>query len=171
MDEGSREAFLEQVRPQRSRMIRVISRLLRNADDAEDAFQDALLLAWRKFKQIRSHPRPDLLLLRIGADSARERLRKRNRCRSREQRLDTVEEVVDYDASPREASEREEQERRLIEQIARLPRQQSLAVVLRFVEERSLAEVATILECSESTARSHVSRAVRRLRAKLSDTF
>ena len=171
MDEGSREAFLEQVDSCRPRLVRVIWRVLGTRQDAEDALQDTVLRTWQQLERFGPHPRLDLLLLRIALNVALNNLRKRNRCRSREQRLDTVEEVVDYDASPREASEREEQERRLIEQIARLPPQQSLAVMLRLMEERSLAEVATILECSESTARSYVSRAVRRLRAKLGDTF
>ncbi|MGH4010732.1 MAG: RNA polymerase sigma factor [Pseudonocardiaceae bacterium] len=41
------------------------------------------------------------------------------------------------------------------------------AVVLRFYEDLSFAQIALILDCTESTARSHVHRAVAALRARL----
>ncbi|GLZ38425.1 SigE family RNA polymerase sigma factor [Actinokineospora sp. NBRC 105648] len=49
--------------------------------------------------------------------------------------------------------------------IARLPRKQRAAVVLRYYANRSFAEIASELGCSEATARSHVSRALAALRA------
>ncbi|SDD22599.1 SigE family RNA polymerase sigma factor [Actinokineospora iranica] len=51
--------------------------------------------------------------------------------------------------------------------IARLPRKQRVAVVLRYYDNRSDAEIAEELGCSESTVRSHISRAVATLRAHL----
>ena len=48
-----------------------------------------------------------------------------------------------------------------------LPPQQRAAVVLRFYEDLSFAEIAGILDCPESTARSHVHRALGTLRARL----
>lgn len=50
---------------------------------------------------------------------------------------------------------------------AGLPRQQRAAVVLRFYEDLSFAQIALVLDCPESTARSHVHRAVAALRARL----
>lgn len=50
---------------------------------------------------------------------------------------------------------------------AELPTQQRAAVVLRFYEDLSFAQIATVLDCPESTARSHVHRAVAALRARL----
>ena len=48
-----------------------------------------------------------------------------------------------------------------------LPPLQRAAVVLRFYEDRTFAEIAAILGCQEGTARSHVHRALLALRAKL----
>lgn len=53
---------------------------------------------------------------------------------------------------------------------AGLPPTQRAAVVLRFAEDRSFAEIAALLGCTESTARSHVHRAVRALRARLEES-
>ena len=50
---------------------------------------------------------------------------------------------------------------------AELPRVQRAAVVLRFYEELSYAEIAGVLDCAEATARSHVHRALTALRGRL----
>lgn len=50
-----------------------------------------------------------------------------------------------------------------------LPTQQRAAVVLRFYEDLPFDEIATILDCPSSTARSHVHRAVAALRTRLTE--
>jgi RNA polymerase sigma factor (sigma-70 family) len=51
--------------------------------------------------------------------------------------------------------------------LAGLPARQRAAVALRFYDDLAFAEIATILDCPESTARSYVHRALERLRAQL----
>ncbi len=51
-----------------------------------------------------------------------------------------------------------------------LPPAQRAAVVLRFYEDLSYAQIAEALDCAEVTARSHVHRAVASLRHRLSET-
>lgn len=48
-----------------------------------------------------------------------------------------------------------------------LPLKQRAAVVLRFYEDLEYAEIAAILGCPETTARSHIHRALTRLRTEL----
>ena len=50
-----------------------------------------------------------------------------------------------------------------------LPTQQRAAVVLRFYEDLTFDDIATILDCPSSTARSHVHRAMAVLRARLTE--
>ena len=52
---------------------------------------------------------------------------------------------------------------------AGLPRSQRAAVVLRFYEDLSYAEIGDLLGCRESTARAYVNRALERLRLALTD--
>ena len=49
-----------------------------------------------------------------------------------------------------------------------LPDRQRAAVVLRFYEELSYAEIGVLLHCAEATARSHVHRALAALKTTLS---
>jgi RNA polymerase sigma-70 factor (sigma-E family) len=49
----------------------------------------------------------------------------------------------------------------------RLPPRQRAAVVLRFYEDLTYAEIAAVLGCPEATARSHVHRALAALRQRL----
>ncbi|MFG1621031.1 SigE family RNA polymerase sigma factor [Kribbella sp. NPDC049227] len=51
---------------------------------------------------------------------------------------------------------------------ATLPDKQRAAVVLRFYEELSYAEIGELLHCAEATARSHVHRALAALKTTLS---
>src|SRR5262245_18146002 len=51
-----------------------------------------------------------------------------------------------------------------------LPPAQRAAVVLRFYEDLTYAQIALILDCTEATARSHVHRAVGSLRARLQES-
>jgi RNA polymerase sigma-70 factor (sigma-E family) len=48
--------------------------------------------------------------------------------------------------------------------IAVLPRRQRAALVLRYYEDSTDAEIAQILGCTEGTVRSHISRALQKLR-------
>ena len=50
------------------------------------------------------------------------------------------------------------------------PRRQRAAVALRFYDDLAFAEIATVLDCTESTARSYVHRALERLRSQLRES-
>ena len=53
--------------------------------------------------------------------------------------------------------------------VRRLPGSQRVAIVLHYYEDRPVAEVATILGCSEPTARVHLHRGRKRLRQLLGE--
>ncbi|MDQ4051428.1 MAG: hypothetical protein M3237_01855 [Actinomycetota bacterium] len=52
---------------------------------------------------------------------------------------------------------------------AELPVRQRAAVVLRFYDDLSFAQIALVLDCTEPTARSHVHRALVALRGRIRD--
>ena len=52
-------------------------------------------------------------------------------------------------------------------EIAKLPEKQAQSIVMRYIDQREYEEIAEKLNCTEDTARSHVSKAVAALRNKL----
>lgn len=67
---------------------------------------------------------------------------------------------------PAQLAVQHEGERELAAQLRQLPQTQRVAVVLRHVAELPIGQVAAILGCPEGTAKSHVSRGLRKLRAQ-----
>jgi RNA polymerase sigma factor (sigma-70 family) len=52
-------------------------------------------------------------------------------------------------------------------EIAKLPEQQAQAIVMRYIDQSDYSVIAGKLDCSEDTARSHVSKAINTLRNNL----
>jgi RNA polymerase sigma factor (sigma-70 family) len=53
-------------------------------------------------------------------------------------------------------------------EIAKLPEQQAQAIVMRYIDQSDYSVIAGKLDCSEDTARSHVSKAINTMRNNLS---
>jgi RNA polymerase sigma-70 factor (ECF subfamily) len=154
-----RNKFVELVRPVEERILRTLWRILRNADDADDAHQETLLRLWRYRKRIVAHPNPEALILRMCAQAAHDVLRRRLR-RGRHEDLAAYENMVADTASlARERIAQEEQVREILAAIAAMPQKQAIAVTMRIIQQESYRAIAQALGCSEVTARSHVSRA------------
>jgi RNA polymerase sigma-70 factor (sigma-E family) len=60
-----------------------------------------------------------------------------------------------------------EPDERLARELRKLPRQQRAAVVLRYYEDLTDTEIASVLGCREGTVRAHVSRGLAALRSVL----
>jgi len=145
------------------RMIRAIARIVDDPDDAEDALQNALTTIWRIGARMRRHPNPTAIILKVCVDAAYDVLRNRKRANRLIVPLQS-DDIPDRSASPSERMSAMEARRRLLAAILDLPRNQSLAVHMRYVEELSYAEIAAALGCAESTTRKHVERGLSRLR-------
>ena len=72
---------------------------------------------------------------------------------------------------PEAAAERRETTAALARGIERLPVQMRAVVVLRFVQDASLAEIADTLECPLGTVKSRLHNALRLLRADMRREF
>lgn len=164
-DEGFYDQF---IRPSEERMMACVWRIAREREGAKDALQNALAIIWRKRDLVAKHPNPEALMLRICRESAIDLVRQSARCSLREVQVSELPEG--------EAQDRETPLTRMCEDeiavgirqaIAALPGKQSLAVVMRIVEDLPYAEVAAALDCSEATARTHVKRGREQLRKSL----
>jgi len=162
---GDRSAFGVLVERYAGVARRVARAVLGNPEDADDAAQDAMLSALVKLDQYDPRRPFGPWLLRIVANAATDRRRRR-----------TVRRVEPLDAAltaggprPDTTAERQALGERLRQALAELPERRRVAVVLFDVEGYSHAEIAAVLGIPEGTVRSEVFHARRRLRALLAD--
>ena len=162
---GNRSAFGVLVERYAGVARRVARAVLGNPEDADDAAQDAMLSALVKLDQYDPRRPFGPWLLRIVANAATDRRRRR-----------TVRRVEPLDAAltaggprPDTTAERRALGERLRQALAELPERRRVAVVLFDVEGYSHAEIAAVLGIPEGTVRSEVFHARRRLRALLAD--
>ena len=165
--EESRSDYDELIAPIESRMMLTVWRVLGDADEAEDALQDALVRIWRTLSRIRAASNSHALILKICADSAYDRLRKRIRHRKRHQRVPA--ETASREPSPSTREEARETCSQIRDAIGHLSRNQAVAIVMRIVQRESYATIAAVLNCGEATARKHGARGRTHLQRLLGD--
>jgi RNA polymerase sigma-70 factor, ECF subfamily len=163
-----RTIYEELIAPMETAMMRSIWRVVRNADQAEDCLQDALAAIWKKRQLICRHPNPTALILKICLNAAYDSLRKLERM----QRQTDLSPLESIPALSEKDADRDFEEREIVKQvqqaIRRLPRKRALAVMMRLIQEESYDAIAQALNCSEVTARIHISRGRVQLRKWLS---
>ena len=141
-------------------LMRFALALTGNAHDAADAVQDALVAVYPRWRRVVARGGPDAYVRRIIVN-------RRISWWRRVGRRETVIEPPDRtSASGTDGLGDSIVAERLLRS---LPVSQRAAVALRYLDDLSFAEIADILGCPESTARSHVHRALRRLREQLGD--
>jgi RNA polymerase sigma factor (sigma-70 family) len=128
---------------------------------AQDIVQDVLLRAQHRWSRIAAMDAPYLYVKRMVTNEylSWRRRRAARDIASSASTLDTLTPPVS-DPAIRHA-ERDAMRAR----IAVLPRKQRAALVLRYYDDCTDVEIATVLRCTEGTVRSHISRALKTLRA------
>jgi len=176
LQSGDPQAFEELVRSFGPRMLAVISRFLRQDQDAQEVLQEAFLSAFKALPHFQSESRLGTWLHRIAVNSALMRLRSR---KSRPEHLiDDLLPAFKSDGHREQirnswnitldtaAVDRETQElvRNCIDQ---LPDQYRVILLLRDIEERTTEDVAALLELSLSNVKTRLHRARQTLRELL----
>lgn len=159
------------IAPIQDRMMRTVWRIVRDPDDADDAFQEALLSIWKQWSRVQKHPNPHALVLRICINSAHDMLRRKTRRMQREDASAIPAELPATAPSLTQAICDAEQCRQVLQAIGSLSKNQAQAILMHTVEEIPYAEVASAMRCREVTVRKHVARARARLRTLLSHLF
>jgi RNA polymerase sigma-70 factor, ECF subfamily len=172
------EQFLASIERRAFRMAQVS---LRNADDALDVVQDAMLKLARHYAGKPSEEwRP--LFFRILQNGIRD-LQRRHTVRRRlmawwpgssqdeEEAPNPVEQVADHAPLPGERLMQGEAMQQLEQALRALPARQREAFMLRNLEGMDVAETAAAMGCTEGSVKTHYSRAVHSLRATLSEVW
>lgn len=156
------ETFDGYVRARSVALQRFAHLVVGNAEEARDCVQDALVGLYPRWDRVRAAGDVDAYVHRSIVNASVSRWRRGGR------RTVPVADVGVHDrtATPDHAGAVTDAALawRLCDT---LPPTQRAAVVLRFWQDRSFAEIGEVLGCTESTARSHVHRALVRLRTGL----
>jgi len=173
---GDQSAFELLMRRHNQMLYRTARSILKDDAEAEDAVQEAYLLAYRGVDRFRGDAKLSTWLVRIVANEAIARFRKQRRSAEVIQfDGDSTPEHDPEDSMNESKSERPEhaalraQTRRLLEaKIDQLPDAFRTVFVLRAVEEFSVEETAAALDIPEATVRTRFFRAKGLLREALS---
>jgi RNA polymerase sigma-70 factor (ECF subfamily) len=125
---------------------------------AEEIVQDAFLAAHRRWPSIGSYDMPGMWLRRVVVNRSASAVRRRLA------EVRALTRVGSWADRPEPLPERYDE---LWRAVRRLPPQQAKALLLRYVDDRTVAETALILGCSEGTAKTHLHRARRSLASAL----
>ena len=174
--DGDRDALIVMMRRYNQKMYRTARAILKDDADAEDAVQEAYLLACRSMGGFRGEAKLSTWLVRIVANEALGRLRRRKRSAEVIRLHDDLEptgeateaNMVDETSEQPETRALRAQTRRLLEKaIDDLPDGFRTVFVLRAVEEMTVEEAAATLGIPEATVRTRYFRARGLLREAL----
>lgn len=147
-------------------MLRLAVVLCRDHHQAEDLVQDAVLRALRHWARVRRADQPKAYLRRLlvneflrGASS-----------RSREVVMPDVPINRNGGGVPADPHVRTEDQDQLTRLLGQLPARQAAALALRYLNDCEYPQVAAVLRCRESTARSLVHRGLVTLREQAQST-
>jgi RNA polymerase sigma-70 factor (sigma-E family) len=157
MSVGDRVAFGEYVRSRSHALLRAAQAMTGNRPDAEDLLQATLVKAYQSWDKIDDPAALDTYVRRVMVNTHISGWRRR--------RVDEypTDELPDA-PSTENATEDSDLHDVVQRAIDRLPRQMRAAVMLRFYDDMTEAEVAAALGVSVGTVKSTVARAVAKLR-------
>ena len=146
-------AFEAAVHAESGRLFAVAYSILRDPQDAQDAVQETMELAWRSWAALRDPSKRGAWLRRI---CVRRAIRTRRRLLPRLWLAETI-------AGPAPA----EPDLDLDRSYRRLSRQQRAVITLHYQYGYSIDECAALFGCQPGTARSHLARGLASLRKEL----
>jgi len=158
--QGSTVTFEEFYRTEYPRLVPMLRALTGDRQRAEDLAQDALWKAQRDWTKISAYDRPGAWVRRVALNASANVRRRERREVAALTRIGAGAHITD-DPMAGEAH--------LWRFVRDLPDQQRWAVALHYVEDRSLADIAAVLGCSEGSVKTHLSRARATLARRLND--
>lgn len=160
---GDEQAFTTLVLATGDRLYAVAYRLLRDSGRAEDAVQQAFLIAWRELPRLRDLSRLEAWLYRLLVNACNGELRRSRRWQPALKVVPAGEWALATDDAQLSVARRDELERAF----ARLSLDQRAVLVMHHYLGFSGAEIAEALRLSPGTVRSRLHYARQRMRAAI----
>jgi len=157
VDQQDEEQFRQLAAARSTALLRLAVGLTQDRHLAEDLLQSTLTKAFVHWRRVRQADDPDAYLKRILVTTYLSQVRRR---RVREVLTFTV-----HDPAPELPTYGVVDRATLLPALRKLGPKQRAVIVLRYYEDRSDADIAALLGCSQATVRSQAMRALATLRA------
>ncbi len=171
LKKGSQEAFAQLVEQYSRSVIGTCMSFVHNLEDAEDIAQEVFIEVYKSIRLFRRESDIKTWIYRIAINRCIDFTRKQNR----KKRIADMKGLFLHKDKPQNTPHQqlEEQERKelLARQIALLPENQRIALVLSRYEKMSNQQIARIMKTSESAVESLLHRARKNLRKNLAKYF
>jgi RNA polymerase sigma-70 factor (ECF subfamily) len=170
---GDKKAFDVLVMKYQQRIVKLISRYVRDQDEVLDVAQEAFIKAYRAMANFRGDSAFYTWLYRIAINTAKNYLVAQGR-RPPATDVDADEasyveggERLSESDTPEKLVQRDEVERVIFDTIEGLPEELRTAITLREMEGLSYEDIAVTMDCPIGTVRSRIFRAREAIEAKL----
>jgi len=178
VQKGDKTAFDLLVRKYQHKVVKLVTRYLRDPADAEDVAQEAFIKAYRAIPQFRGDSAFYTWLYRIAINTAKNAIVSRDRNPvDFDLDLQNVEEsssmqlrLADSE-TPESLLQTEEIRETVNRAIEALPEDLRTAIVLRELEGLSYEDIAQAMDCPVGTVRSRIFRAREAIDKRLSEVF
>jgi len=166
--------FDQLMRLHQRRVYRLLLGIVRDPEAADTLTQECFLRAWRKRATFRGEASVSTWLVRIAVNLARDHARNRRLAFWRrlfaapaEDARAQAEQLPSLAAGPEQALVARQELDAVWNVVERLPQQQRVVFLLRFVEEMSLDEIAEALGLRVGSVKSHLFRALSAVRTRV----
>ena len=163
--DGSERAFRRLVEKHHALVFSVVRGIMGQRDEVEDVVQEVFIKIYRNLSGYRGDSRFSTWIYRIARNEA---LNARSRFRPRTEPIDESSTLASSEAGPEERIERERAKRLLEDLLAALDDQQRIAIELRYLGEKSYAEIADIMDIPIGTVKTHIHRGKAAMKRMLS---
>jgi len=174
--QGDDKAFGKLVKKYQDKVLYLAYDLVGNFTDAQDIAQNTFYRAFRSIKNFKKQAKFSTWLFRIVVNTAIDVQRAESRKYKimTKQSLDDPENLIsmtikDAGRLPDQMLVLKDFNEQLENALNELPERQRVAFILRHYHEMSMKEIATVLNCEAATVRSHIFRAIHKLRELLKE--
>ncbi|MDQ6422775.1 sigma-70 family RNA polymerase sigma factor [Paenibacillus sp. LHD-117] len=153
------ESLLKRIEIEKNKMYGIAFAYLRNEADALEAIQETVCRVWTKRKSLKDERFFTTWMIRILINVCMDERKKRKR--EAPARL----EMLDRAATHRDPEER----MGMAEQIAKLPSNLRMVIVLKYYRDMTITEIAEMMEKPDGTIRTWLHKALKQMRADMGE--
>ena len=138
-----------------------VKRVIADEDEALDALQETYIQVYKSINKLENTVAVKAWIGSIATHMALNKIRKKRPVLFKDEATEMIEQVVDedFETQPEKVVERDGKAKDIMEIIEKLPEVQKITLILYYYDEKTVLEIAQIMECSEGTVKSRLNYA------------